>query len=459
MIQGRVEVIRDFRSESLRQDNRVFRVYLPPHYDESEERYPVVYMHDGQWAFACEGSEVTGGGGEYDTGMDILVDRMILDGEIPPVIMVAIDCDVVNRRQEMSHSTPPGARRMGRRGYIQCHAFDGEGQGFQYQTHVCDEVKPYVDAHYRTLTDRMHTMLTGSSMGGLISLRMGMYRPEVFGLLGLQSPAVHWESDAFYNETVRNYAQKIWLDCGSAEAYYVDNTRFLVKMLYGLGYSYGNDFVYFLQPDAAHRGEFFAPRFRQMLIWFFGEPGEVQKCEIIAPDTAAVAGYELVLNTLVTYSNDVTLSDMDATYTVEPADLLSVDGRTGKVTAFHAGEGVIRYTGGGITAEKHVKVVNSLSEDVLVYVTVSIPVDTPKDGPIVYHFFRDQYVVLEACDDGKYRGFIGVPRAWRFDSHFTRCVENRDKRRECTLRGGAVERRVVAEEEVHLQCTVEKWLE
>lgn len=458
MIQGRVEVIRNFHSQALNRQDRVFRVYLPPHYDESTERYPVIYMHDGQWVFGCEGQDLRKDGRAEGGMMDVITDELIVSGMIAPVILVAVDCDIVNRRQEMSHSTPPKARRMGRRGYIQCFAFEGEGLGFQYQTHVADEVKAYVDAHYRTKPDRKNTMLTGSSMGGLVSLRMGMYRQDVFGMLGLQSPAVHWESDAFYNEHMKNYDQKIWIDCGSAEAYYVDNTRFLVKLLYGLGYKYNEDFVYYLQPDASHCGEFFAPRYRQMLLWFFGEKSEVDKCEILARNDAAVAGHVTVLNTLVHYKNGVVISDMDAVYTVKPADALKV-APTGEVTVNHAGSAVIHYEKDGVLAQKALELHNSLSEDVLIYVTADVPDDTPKDDPIVFHFFRDQYFTLQRGDDGRYRGFIGVPRDWRFDSHFTRCEENRDKKRECTAEGGHVDRRVIAEENLYLEYAVENWLE
>ncbi len=458
MIQGSVEVIRNFHSDALNRDDRVFRVYLPPHYDESTDRYPVIYMHDGQWVFGCEGQSLHTGGKADGGMMDVITDEMIVSGEIPPVILVAVDCDVENRRQEMSHSTPPKARRMGRRGYIPCFAFEGEGLGFQYQTHVADEVKPYVDAHYRTQPEREHTMITGSSMGGLVSLRMGMYRQEVFGLLGLQSPAVHWESDDFYNHAVKNYGQKIWLDCGSAEAYYVDNTRFLVKLFNGLGYKYNEDFVYYLQPDATHCGAYFAPRYRQMLLWFFGKKSPVTYCEIVARDDVAVVGHVTVLNTLVHYQNGLVISDMDARYTIEPAEGLSV-APTGEVTAHNAGEAVICYVNGGITAEKQVTILNALSEDVLIYVTVTVPDNTPQDGPIVYHFFRDQFFILERGSDGKYRGFIGVPRDWRFDGHFTRCAENRDRKRECTATGEQVDRRVIAEETLHLEYTVEAWLE
>ena len=178
---------------------------------------------------------------------------------------------------------------------------------------------------------------------------------------------------------------------------------------------------------------------------------------IEARQNSATAGHVTVLNTLVTYDNGVILSDMNAQYT-DTAHALKIDS-TGEVHPLHAGETEIVYEKNGINAVKPMMLLNSLSEDVLIYVKVHVPEDTPKDGPIVYHFFRDQYVVLQHEERNVYSGFIGVPRDWSFDGHFTRCAENRDKKRECYLDKGEVERRVVAMENQYLEYTVERWKE
>ena len=66
----------------------------------------------------------------------------------------------------------------------------------------------------------------------------------------------------------------------------------------------------------------------------------------------------------------------------------------------------------GVRAVKPMQLVNALSEDVLVYVKAHVPEDTPRDDPIVFHFFRDQYVILNREKENTYTGFIGVPRDW-----------------------------------------------
>ena len=244
---------------------------------------------------------------------------------------------------------------------------------------------------------------------------------------------------------------------GTAESYYVDNTRFLVKLLLGLHYVYGKDFVYYLQPGAMHVGSYFGLRFGQMLKWFFGKPAKPISASIEARQNAAVAGHVTVLNTLVTYDNGVVLSDMDAVYS-DTQNALHID-RTGEVHPLHEGETEIIYEKDGVRAVKPMQLVNALSEDVLVYVKAHVPEDTPRDDPIVFHFFRDQYVILNREKENTYTGFIGVPRDWSFDSHFTRCAENRDRKRECYGNGSEVERRVIAMEDQYLEYTIEKWKE
>ena len=452
MLNGHVEAIRNFTSDALQAADRCFRVYLPPRYEEETDRaYPVVYMHDGQWVFGCEEGKALSRSVPAVYQLDRITDDLIAAGEITPVILVGVDCDEANRRREMSHSTPVKARRMGRRGYIPCNSFDGEGMGFAYQQFITDEIKPYIDAHYRTLPGREHTMITGSSMGGLVSLRMSVYKSDVFGLVGLQSPAIHWETDEFYN-SMKKEDQRVWLDCGGAEAYYVDNIRALVKLFLGLGYHDGKDFAFYMQPGARHSGEYFGPRFEQMMKWFFGKPAKPVSAEILSRDNAAVSGHITVLNTLVTYDNGVILSDMDACYR-DTAGLADIDS-TGEVHPHAVGSTVICYQKNGITAQKPMTLVNALSEDILLYIKATIPENTPQDGPIVYHFFRDQYLILDKKEDRVYEGFIGVPRDWCFDGHFTRCAENRDKKTELTLN-----RRVVCEESQHLEYTIDGWKE
>lgn len=447
-MKGSIHVIKDFYSNVL-SSKRTLRVYLPPGYEDTQDGYPVVYLHDGQWCFSERGKN------RWD--VDLVTEDLILTEDILPVILVGFDCNEADRRREMTHTTPPPFRNMGRRGYIPCYAFDGEGRGFSYEACLTDEVKPYIDTHYRTRPEKENTLLVGSSMGGLVTLCMGMNRHEVYGMLGLVSPAIHWLSDEFYN-SIQNYNQKIWLDCGMAESYYVDNTRELYRIFSGIGYRQGEDILYLAQPDAVHTEQYFKQRFRMILLWMFGEKTFPKTAAILGRSVVSVNGYSSVLNTVVIYENGIMCSDMNAQYQTEPEGILKIE-PDGEVRALHPGKAVISYKNGDIIINKEVTAVNALSGTVLLDITVEVPQDTPQGEPIVYQFFRDQYCILKRKEKNIFTGSIGVPRDWEFYGHFNRCVENRDRKRECTKEGMEVDRFVRTSENQSLYYIVEKWKE
>jgi alpha-glucosidase len=65
----------------------------------------------------------------------------------------------------------------------------GKGEGDQYIDFLAQTLKPFIDKNYRTLTDKSHTYVAGSSMGGIISMYAVLKYPEVFGGAGIFSPA------------------------------------------------------------------------------------------------------------------------------------------------------------------------------------------------------------------------------------------------------------------------------
>lgn len=445
---GTIKIVTDLYSK-VYNTNQTIRIYLPAGYDESEQSYPVVYLHDGQWMYSKEQ--------RASWNADLVADELIEQKAIPPVILVSVDCDEAVRRQQMTHITPPPFRRMGRRGYVPCFAFSGKGKGYDYEAFLVEDVKDYMDKNYRTMPEKENTVLAGSSMGGIVTLCIGMNRHETFGKLGLLSPAVHWITDEFYNG-ILNYNQNIWLDCGMCESYYVDNARELYQIFKSVGYEQGENLNFLVQPDAVHTEAYFSQRFRMMLLWMFGEKAKIKDVSIFGAEKAAVSGHKTVLNTVITYENGVMSSDMDAQYQIAPEGILDITPE-GIVCAKHSGEAVITYRNGEWKTEKAIKVVNSLSQDIILNIIADIPEATPKEDPIVYHFFRDQYVVLEHVRENTYAGSIGVPRDWQFYGHFTRCIENRDKKRECTITGQEVDRYVCASGNQTIHYIVEKWKE
>ncbi|HET7722952.1 MAG TPA: alpha/beta hydrolase-fold protein, partial [Acidimicrobiales bacterium] len=159
---GRFEILHDFRSPALGNARRV-SIYLPPGYDEAAARYPVLYLQDGQNLFDPGRAFVPG----QDWHADETAEAFIREGWIGPLIMVGIDHAGVDRIEEYTPSRDP---RRGAGGRLPA-----------YQRFLVDELKPWVDRHFRTRPEAAATGLGGSSLGGLAALEVGLARPDVFG--------------------------------------------------------------------------------------------------------------------------------------------------------------------------------------------------------------------------------------------------------------------------------------
>src|SRR5690606_34100043 len=107
---------------------------------------------------------------------------------------------------------------------------------------VVETVKPLIDRDFRTLPEREHTGLMGSSMGGLISLYGFFRHAAVFGRLGCLSPALWYASGAIYPfVTAAPFAGgRIYLDHGSRE----NNAGRMARLLRQKGYADGRDLLY-----------------------------------------------------------------------------------------------------------------------------------------------------------------------------------------------------------------------
>jgi len=154
---GRFDLLHEFRSAALGTTRRV-SVYLPPGYDDSAARYPALYLQDGQNLFDPGRAFVPG----QDWGLDETAEALIAGGEIAPVILVGIDHGGADRIDEYTPSRDP-RRRVG-------------GRLPAYRRMLVDELKPWIDARYRTRPEAAATGIGGSSLGGLAALELAMTR-------------------------------------------------------------------------------------------------------------------------------------------------------------------------------------------------------------------------------------------------------------------------------------------
>lgn len=186
----------NFFIPQLNRTRRIW-IYLPPDYETSGLNYPVMYMHDGQNLFDV----LTSYSGEWQ--VDESLNTLALQGHKVPIV-IGIDNGGADRIGEY---TPWSNSEY------------GGGDGELYMQFIVETLKPYIDQHYRTLSDRNNTALMGSSLGGLISHYGSLRFQEVFSKAGLFSPS-YWFSDSvwlFTRQMGKQYDIRFYQLCGTLE--------------------------------------------------------------------------------------------------------------------------------------------------------------------------------------------------------------------------------------------------
>lgn len=227
-------------------------VWLPPGYEsERERRYPVMYLHDGSNVY-------------IEWRIDEVAKPLIASQQIEPLIIVLVPNGgrPEDRFDDYTPTRPSNARAGGKA--------DAYGQ------FLVEEVKPFIDREYRTLKDPANTGLGGASLGGLVSLYLGLNYPDVFGKLAVMTPSVWWDNKLIVRQ-VRGVkarpATRIWLDVGKLEKPNVINgVKELRDALLRKGWTSGTDLVYFEAPDGRHDDVSFGRRADRMLTFLF--PGK-----------------------------------------------------------------------------------------------------------------------------------------------------------------------------------------
>ena len=174
-------------------------IYLPPDYQKSQKRYPVIYMNDG----------------------DVLFDKAITDNgeawEIDEVL------DSLNKKKQAEFivvGISAGANRFAEYSPYKTKQLNMP-LGDIYLTYIINNLIPYINKHFRTKPGAENTSIGGSSMGGLISYYATIKYPDIFGSAAVFSPA-YWNSsvDSLISDSkkqLNNLHSKIFFYGGAAE--------------------------------------------------------------------------------------------------------------------------------------------------------------------------------------------------------------------------------------------------
>lgn len=192
--------------------NRTLRIYLPNTYDENKS-FPVIYMHDAQNLFEVETSSY---GHIWDIHTHLNRQYELTGFEC---IVVGIDnWEGMNNR--LNEYSPWINHDIKNDSLLEDITTDVGGLGKEYVDFLVNKLKPYIDKNYKTIPDREHTAIIGSSMGGLISLYAGLKYPNIYSKIGAFSTAVWFaEKDLLELIHVANYdlPSKWYLDIGTNE--------------------------------------------------------------------------------------------------------------------------------------------------------------------------------------------------------------------------------------------------
>ncbi len=209
--------------------NKDFSVYLPSGYEESDRRYPVLYL-------------LHPAGGTHEMWISMghlpqIADDAIRSGMSLPMIIVLPDASGMAEYHLGKHL-----------GYFSV-------PGWDYETYFHKELIPLIDSAYRTIPDKCHRVITGASMGGEAAIGYAQKNPDLYGascamsgILGHPEQSRMAQSDkdyadsliahnpsAFVENASTDEIEKLkrvrwYTDCGDNDFFYEGNVEFFLAM-------------------------------------------------------------------------------------------------------------------------------------------------------------------------------------------------------------------------------------
>lgn len=234
---------------TLNRQRRVW-VCLPADYESSTNRYPVIYMHDGQNLF----DQTVGNFGEWEVDETM---RQLEEQYGFSAIIVGIDHGDSLRLREYSPYTHPKY---------------GGGEGDEYLDFIVNTLKPAIDATFRTIPDRENTAIAGSSMGGLISFCAGIQHAHVFSKLFVFSPSF-WFNHQVYEDAqqlMEDQGFQIYLLVGTDEGGgMVNATKKMQAILESSGKFTADNLKTSIVKGGKHNENFWKQEFPKALKWMY----------------------------------------------------------------------------------------------------------------------------------------------------------------------------------------------
>lgn len=210
-------------------EEKTFTVYLPKGYDDSDYRYPVLYLFHSAGATDETWTQ---------TGLlKEIADDAIRSQFVVPMIIV------------MPDASGSDERHLGKRlGYFSV-------EGWDYESYFHKELIPAIDATFRTISDKQHRAIAGISMGGESAVAYAQKYPDYYGAVGSISGILGKPEQSVMAKTDENYAKGLvknnpaafvenaspeqvealktirwYADCGDSDFFYEGNIQFFLAM-------------------------------------------------------------------------------------------------------------------------------------------------------------------------------------------------------------------------------------
>jgi enterochelin esterase-like enzyme len=190
-------------------------VYTPPGYENSKDKYPVLYL--------LHGGSIDEEGWTTMGKAHLILDNLIAEGKAKPML-------IVMPNGYANQTAAPGE------GPVVKNA-SSPGMAFSYgafEKSLVNDIIPFIESSYRVIPTKDGRAITGLSMGGMHSLNTTLNNPDLFSYIGVFSAGIRNPGPEVENqiETLKSGNPKLlWVGCGVTDPLAYTSTKTLADLL------------------------------------------------------------------------------------------------------------------------------------------------------------------------------------------------------------------------------------
>ncbi|MFA6074821.1 MAG: alpha/beta hydrolase-fold protein [Negativicutes bacterium] len=253
---------------------RTVNISLPSNYNEPGRRFPVIYVLDGESALAATAKKP-----EWSFCYDLTVDKLVAEEKFSGAIIVAVESANEYKKLFEKYTYPRDNE------YSFDYGEEWHGWGDEFGNWLAYELKPYIDANFRTMPMRNYTGLFGSSLSATYAIWAALKYPHIFSKVAAFSPGVSFSDGSdmasfkvpFAKLYKPNYRLKIYMEVGttenvpggstSNEKYLQDVLDFYNDYLGGIGFELGEDVLLNIVEEGNHTTECWQKNVVEAIAW------------------------------------------------------------------------------------------------------------------------------------------------------------------------------------------------